>query len=86
MGVYTKIHQPTEDMRRLGDPFQNLANAIIVQAAKDYVYGDPCSRRSIEEFFRSQRFAQFSELDSGFLIDALKKEAAAMGRRRKGKS
>ena len=73
----------------MNDKYENLANAIILQATKDYrkalrtlsLY--PYNRaaqyesRSIEQFFRSGWFGLLTHLDPELLISKLKAEVAA---------
>lgn len=57
-------------------PYENLANAIILQAVKDYrCTRNAADRAVIENFFRSDWFAMLSKLDGEALIDQLRKEA-----------
>ena len=57
-------------------PYENLANAIILQAVKDYRRTrHPADRAVIERFFRSEWFSILSKLDGEALIAQLKKEA-----------
>jgi hypothetical protein len=68
---------------------ENLANAIILQAAKDYRKAlrtlslNPHNRsaqyecRSLEQFFRSGWFGLLTQLDPELLIRKLKAEVAA---------
>lgn len=70
------------------NPYENLANAIIIQAAKDYKKAlkalkrnskyEPAvfMKRDCERFFRSSWFAALTNLDGEALMDSLKKEAA----------
>ena len=67
-------------------PYQNLANAIVLTAVKDYRTAlrrlkrkpnnkDAAAERdSIEEFFHSEWFAILTEMDPDYLIDRLNKE------------
>ena len=69
--------------------YENLANAIILQAAKDYRKAlrtlslNPHNRsaqyecRSLEQFFRSDWFGVLTQLDPELLIRKLKAEVAA---------
>ena len=69
--------------------YENLANAIVLQAAKDYrkalrtLSFNPHNRsaqyecRSIEQFFRSGWFGVLTRLDPELLIRKLKAEVAA---------
>ena len=55
--------------------YQRLAEAIIVQAVKDYRRSrNHQSQNSIESFFRSDWFATLSRLDGEILINKLRKE------------
>lgn len=68
------------------EPYQNLANAIVLTAVKDYRTAlrrlkrkpnnkDAAAERdSIEEFFHSEWFAILTEMDPDYLIDRLNKE------------
>lgn len=70
-----------------GDPFENLANAIILQAVVDYrhavrrIKSDPENDlakdriRDVEKFFRSWWFAQLTNLDGELLLERLRKES-----------
>ena len=69
--------------------YENLANAIVLQAVKDYRKAlrtlslNPHNRsaqyerRSIEQFFRSGWFGVLTRLDPGVLITKLKAEVVA---------
>ena len=68
------------------DPYENLANAIILQAVKDYreALRKHCKRsrydpaiqtiNEVERFFRSEWFNQLTSLDGEMLIRKLKAE------------
>lgn len=57
------------------NPYENLANAIILQAAKDYrLTDDERELQEIERFFRSGWFGVLSKVDPEFLIKELRKE------------
>lgn len=57
------------------NPYENLANAIILQAAKDYrLTDDEQQLQEIERFFRSGWFGVLSKVDPEFLIKKLQKE------------
>lgn len=57
------------------NPYENLANAIILQAAKDYrLTDDEQQLQVIECFFRSGWFGVLSKVDTEFLIKELRKE------------
>ena len=72
-----------------GDPYENLANAIIVQACDDYradlkkIKKNPGNRAAIddalriERFFHSGWFGTLTTVDGGFLIQRIRKETAA---------
>ena len=56
-------------------PYENLANAIILQAAKDYrLTDDEQQLQEIERFFRSGWFGVLSKVDPELLIKELRKE------------
>ena len=71
---------------RSEDPYQNLANAIVLSAVKDYrdalkrLNKKPNNklaadeRDDIERFFRSGYFTILTEIDPEYLIDRLNKE------------
>ncbi|TCT14595.1 hypothetical protein EDC18_10576 [Natranaerovirga pectinivora] len=57
------------------DGYEKLANAIVVQAVKDYRSAEHSSiRRSIERFFRSQWFQALTSIDGEKLIKDLRRE------------
>lgn len=57
------------------NPYENLANAIILHAAKDYrLTDDEQQLQEIERFFRSSWFGVLSKVDPEFLIKELRKE------------
>lgn len=57
------------------DPYEKLANAIIVQAVKDYRNtSSPSEIQSIERFFRSEWFSVLTSVDPEFLIKRLREE------------
>lgn len=57
------------------DPYENLANAIILQAVKDYrLTDDEQELAEIERFFRSGWFGVLSKVDPEYLIKKLRKE------------
>ena len=69
--------------------YENLANAIILQAVKDYRTALKCLSRNsrnrqaesdkneVERFFRSPWFGTLTKLDPDALICSLQKEADA---------
>ena len=57
--------------------YQELANAIVLQAVKDYrMTENQQDLDSLERFFRSEWFAVLTTLDPDFLIQQLQKEKA----------
>ena len=57
-------------------PYERLANAIIIQAVKDYRHTrNPADRVELERFFRSEWFSVLSKLDGEVLLAQLQKEA-----------
>ncbi len=76
-----------------GDPWQNLANAIIISAVKDYRKAlrrqrkNPASRtaaeeiREIKRFFHSEWYGMLTDVDGNFLIRKCKEECAYDGKR-----
>lgn len=57
------------------DPYENLANAIILQAVKDYRLTDnEAQLKEIESFFHSDWFSVLTSLDPDLLITKLRKE------------
>lgn len=57
------------------DPYQELANAIILQAVKDYrLHDNERELASIERFFRSGWFSTLTGIDPEMLIAKLRKE------------
>lgn len=69
--------------------YENLANAIVLQAVKDYraalkqLGKNPDNKdagsdaREIERFFRSQWYSELTSVDGEFLICKLREEVAA---------
>ena len=69
------------------DPYENLANAIVLQAVTDYrtalkaMVANPDDRyakyeaKRIEQFFNSDWFRCLTEIDGKWLMMKLKKEA-----------
>ena len=59
----------------MNDPYENLAQAIILQAVKDYrLHDDEKELASIECFFRSDWFGVLTSVDPEMLIARLRKE------------
>ena len=57
------------------NPYENLAQAIILQAVKDYrLTDDEQELQEIERFFRSGWFGVLSKVDPEYLIKKLLKE------------
>ena len=57
------------------DPYENLANAIILRAVEDYRLTDNEKElEEIEAFFRSDWFVILTRLDPDLLIKKLRKE------------
>ena len=57
------------------DPYENLANAIILRAVEDYRLTDNEKElKEIEAFFRSDWFAVLTRLNPDLLIKKLRKE------------
>lgn len=57
------------------NPYENLANAIILQAVKNYrLTDDEQEFQEIERFFRSGWFGVLSKVDPEYLIRQLRKE------------
>ena len=54
--------------------YENLANAIIVQAVKDYKYGDNRLVIECEQFFHSDWFRLLTNVDGDMLISKIKEE------------
>ncbi len=56
-------------------PYENLANAIVLQAVKDYrLHDDERELASIERFFRSGWFSTLTSINPEMLISKLRKE------------
>lgn len=61
------------------DPYENLANAVVLQAVKDYRRALRCAGRTplrseLERFFRSGWYRQLTELDGEYLMRKLQEE------------
>ena len=57
------------------NPYEELANAIVLQAVKDYrLTDDEAELAEIERFFRSGWFVVLSKVDPEYLIRNLRKE------------
>ncbi|MGN0254775.1 MAG: hypothetical protein ACI4W2_00815 [Eubacterium sp.] len=61
-----------------GDPYENLANAIILQAVSDYRMAKKSRNKRVEaevlRFFRSKWFGVLTEVDPEYLIRRLDEE------------
>jgi len=69
-----------------GDPYENLANAIVAAAAKDYITALKKLKRKpnnkiamqeamdLERFFHSAWYAQLTSVDPDYLIRRLRNE------------
>lgn len=59
----------------MNTPYENLANAIVLQAVKDYrLHDDESVLAKIERFFRSGWFGVLTNIDPEMLITKLRKE------------
>ena len=57
------------------NPYEELANAIVLQAVKDYrLNDDERELASIERFFRSDWFGVLTNINPEILITKLRKE------------
>jgi hypothetical protein len=57
------------------NPYEELANAIVLQAVKDYrLHDDEQELASIERFFRSDWFGTLTSVNPEILISKLRKE------------
>ena len=57
------------------NPYEELANAIVLQAVKDYrLYDDEKELAGIERFFRSGWFGILTNIDPEILIAKLREE------------
>ena len=70
------------------DPYENLANAIIMQAIADYRHlwdrdMDDRDKKKILKFFRSRWFVILTNIDPDWLIERLEKEADAKRKKTK---
>ena len=72
--------------KQTGDPYENLANAVIAQAAEDYrrllkqAKKNPANQEAlnealqIERFFRSGWYQRLTNVDGEFLIHKLQED------------
>lgn len=70
------------------DPYENLANAIVLQAIADYrrLWDrdiEDRDKKKIIKFFRSRWFVILTNIDSDWLIERLEKEADAKRKKTK---
>jgi len=57
------------------NPYEELANAIVLQAVKDFrLHDDEKELVSIERFFRSSWFSVLTSINPEILITKLRKE------------
>ena len=54
--------------------YHDLANAIVLQAVKDFRYGSKKEKVEAERFFHSNWFSVLTNIDAETLIDRLKEE------------
>jgi hypothetical protein len=76
-------------IRNCGDPFENLANAIVEQAAKDYVDAlrrikkNPRNKAAmgeameLENFFHSGWYGLLTKVDPDYLIRRLREKVTS---------
>ena len=61
------------------NPYEELANAIILQAVKDYrLTDDERELQEIERFFRSGWYKALTSVDGEYLIQKLREEAKSL--------
>ena len=66
---------PRQGGIKMTEPYKELANAIIIQAVKDYRRTNmPQAHRELKRFFRSEWFSLLSDIDGEMLIQKLEKE------------
>lgn len=54
--------------------YEKLANAIVLQAVRDWRDGSEEDKREVERFFRSSWFSVLTGLEPDILISKLRKE------------
>ena len=68
------------------EPYENIANAIVIQACKDYrrylrryrSTGTPDAELTeLEAFFRSAWYRSLTALDGEYIMDRIRKEVSA---------
>ena len=63
------------------NPWQELANAVVLQAVEDFrMSEDPQDLEALEQFFLSPWFGALTSLDPEYLITELRKEKMTYGR------
>ena len=74
-------------MKKVTNPYEDLAGAIILQAVKDYRmalaglkrhpsnYKMKYKKKDVERFFLSSWFVELTDLDGRMLMEQLRKEA-----------
>ena len=62
------------------EAYQNLANAIIIQACEDYKTGE-INDDSFERFCRSEWFSMLTKVDPEYLIKKMDKERDIYGKK-----
>ena len=78
-----QMRRPTVSLYRIrrseGDPYRNLADAIVAVAADDYrnalLADNQDLARSLEEFFCSSWYRELTDVDACFLISKLRQDA-----------
>lgn len=64
------------------DPYENIANAVILQACIDYKRGygnflrdgDTSKLKELEKFFRSDWYRELTDLDGEYLMQRLRED------------
>ena len=77
------------------DPYEEIANAIVIQACKDYkkAYKQSLRRSGIvgeadeelaelEEFFRSEWYKKLTEVDGEYLMERIRNEVLKQEKKR----
>lgn len=70
---------------RKHDPYEELANAIIIQAVEEYRklwFKDKSAKQHLINFFHSEWFSILTTLDPQWLIEKLEDEADAQRKER----
>lgn len=76
----------SENERQIGDPYENLANAIIREAVDEYrKANDNYKRKTIEKFIRSEWFKALTDIDPEFLLERLREECPPLPQPRRGR-